>query len=45
MEQQPIIVNYKWKNGDLAGDLVCELTEFIDSYLLFEGAPLCRVDP
>ena len=36
MEQQPIIVNYKWHNRDLAGDLVCELTEFIDNYLLFK---------
>ena len=34
MEYAPIKVKYKWNNGDKYDDLVCELTEFMDKYLL-----------
>lgn len=33
-EDTPIMVRYKWDDGDVYGDLVCEMTEFMDSYLL-----------
>lgn len=33
-EDTPIKVKYKWNNGDKYGDLVCELTDFMDTYLL-----------
>ena len=36
MEQEPIIIKYKYGKQALDGDLVCELTEFIDNYILFE---------
>lgn len=36
MEYAPIKVKYKWSNGDKYGDLVCEVTEFMDKYLLKE---------
>ncbi len=34
MEYAPIKVKYKWSNGDKYGDLVCEVTEFMDKYIL-----------
>lgn len=33
-EDTPIMVRYKWNNDDIYGDLVCEMTEFMDNYLL-----------
>ena len=36
MEYAPIKVKYKLSNGDKYGDLVCEVTEFMDKYLLKE---------
>ena len=33
-EDEPIKVRYKYDNGDKDGDLVCELTEFMDNYLI-----------
>lgn len=33
-EDTPMKVKYKWNNEDKYGDLVCELTDFMDTYLL-----------
>lgn len=33
-EDAPILVRYKYETSDADGDLVCELTEFMDKYLL-----------
>lgn len=33
-EKAPIMVKYKWNNDNKYGDLVCEITEFMDKYLL-----------
>ena len=32
--EDAIIIKYKWSNEDKYGDLVCELTEFFDKYIL-----------
>ena len=32
--EDTIIIRYKWSNEDKYGDLVCELTEFFDKYIL-----------
>ena len=31
-EDAPILVRYKYETSDADGDLVCELTEFMDKY-------------
>lgn len=36
VEDTPILVRYKLNDGDEYGDLVCELTEFMDGFLLAE---------
>lgn len=33
-EDTPIKVKYKWNNEDKYGDLVCELTEYMDNFLI-----------
>lgn len=33
-ENAPMMVRYKYGTSDVKGDLVCELTEFMDKYLL-----------
>lgn len=38
MEKTPILVSYKYKTiEDKYGDLVCEVTEFMDKYLLYKS--------
>lgn len=32
---EDIVVRYKWDNDKKSGDLVCEVTEFMDKYLLW----------
>ena len=34
LQDVPIKVRYKYNNGDRYGDLICELTEFMDRYLI-----------
>lgn len=36
VENAPIKVRYKFDNDDEYGDLICELTEFMDGFLLDE---------
>lgn len=38
-ENALINVYYKYNNHDIKGDLVCELTEFIDKYIIAEKKP------
>lgn len=41
MEQDTIIVRYKYDNCSPNDDFVCELTEFIDSYLIHNVKYMC----
>lgn len=36
LEDAPMLVKYKWDNGDMYGDLICELTEFMDKFIITE---------
>lgn len=41
MEQEPIKVRYKYDSQAPDGDLVCEITQFMDQYLLHKVDYIC----